>query len=102
MGYNMFKNRIREMRKKRNMTIQELADKIGRGFSTVQKLDTGTVDLDTYWMGILAEALDCEPWELLPLEMQPKISPEDLELLRLLKNLRINKNDTPAKENKAG
>ena len=68
----MFKNRVREVRKLRKMTIQELADKIGRGFSTIQKLDAGTVDLDTYWMRLLSKALNCEPWELLPKDMQPK------------------------------
>jgi transcriptional regulator with XRE-family HTH domain len=81
----MFKNRVREMRKAKWLTIQELADKVGRGFSTIQKLDTGTVDLDTYWMEILSQALDCEPWELLPKEMQPNISPEEMEIIRAVR-----------------
>lgn len=100
----MFKNRVREIRKMRKLTIDELAQKLGEPYSTVQKIDKGTVDLDTTWMEKLAKVLNVEPYELLPIEWQPKnITPEQREALRVLENLKesslsnANKNNT--KEN---
>lgn len=81
----MFKNRVREIRKSKDMTLNELAEKTGMTYSAIQKIDAGTVDLDTKWMKILSVALGCEPWELLPLEMQPNITPEEAEVLRAIR-----------------
>jgi len=99
----MFKNRVREIRKSKDMTLNELAEKTGMTYSAIQKIDAGTVDLDTKWMKILSIALDCEPWELLPLDMQPNISPEELEILKAVRKAKqsVSKTDNLS-ETKAG
>lgn len=99
----MFKNRVREIRKSKDMTLNELAEKTGMTYSAIQKIDAGTVDLDTKWMKILSIALDCEPWELLPLDMQPNISPEELEILKAVRKAKqsVAKTDNLS-ETKAG
>lgn len=81
-----FNNRVREIRKLRKISIQELADKLGEPYSSVQKIDAGTVDLDTNWMSRLSKVLNVEPYELLPLEWQPKqITPQERMLLDMIK-----------------
>lgn len=81
----MYKNRVREIRKSKQMTLNELAEKTGMTYSACQKIDAGTVDLDTKWMNILSKVFNCEPWELLPKEMQPNITPEEMEVLRAIR-----------------
>ena len=81
----MFKNRVREIRKLKGMTLNDLAEKTGMTYSACQKIDAGTVDLDTQWMTKLADAFNVEPWELLPKEMQPNITPEEAEVLRAIR-----------------
>jgi transcriptional regulator with XRE-family HTH domain len=81
----MFKNRVREIRKAKGMTLNELAEKTGMTYSACQKIDAGTVDLDTKWMNMLSKVFDVEPWELLPKEMQPNITPEEAEVLRAIR-----------------
>lgn len=82
----MIKNRVREIRKMRKLTIEELAEKLKVPYSTIQKLDAGAVDLDTQWMRKLSAALDVKPYELLPREMQPEeITPEEREILRMIR-----------------
>lgn len=81
-----FNNRVREIRKLRKISIQELADKLGEPYSSVQKIDAGTVDLDTSWMSRLSKVLNVEPYELLPLEWQPKqITPQEREILNMIR-----------------
>jgi transcriptional regulator with XRE-family HTH domain len=82
----MFKNRVREIRKLRKMTLEELAEKLNVSYSAIQKLDAGTVDLDTQWIRKLSVVLDVKPYELLPLDMQPEeITPEEREILRMIR-----------------
>jgi len=82
----MIKNRVREIRKMRKMTLEELAEKLNVSYSAIQKLDAGTVDLDTQWMRKLAVVLNVEPFEFLPLDMQPQaVTPEEMEILRMIR-----------------
>lgn len=90
----MYKNRVREIRKSKQMTLNELAEKTGMTYSACQKIDAGTVDLDTKWMNILSKVFDCEPWELLPKEMQPNITPEEMEVLRAIRKAKQSVNKT--------
>ena len=82
----MEQNRIKEMRKAQKMTQVELAQKLGTTQGTIQKLEAGQSPPDTKWMRNIAEALGIEPYELLPLDMQPKeITPEEKEILRVIR-----------------
>lgn len=99
----MFKNRVREIRKSKGMTLNELAEKTGMTYSACQKIDAGTVDLDTKWMQKLSIVFDCEPWELLPKEMQPNITPEEMDVLRAIRKAKaIDSQQNNVSSSKAG
>lgn len=70
------KTRIRDMRRQRGMTLQQLAESIRPEPTTPQtigRLETGirTVSLD--WLTRIAEALDCHVSDLLELPERPEI-----------------------------
>ena len=81
----MSENSIREIRKRLNITQAELAKRLGISQGAIQKLETGERGLDTDWMNKLSKVLNVEPWELLPKEMQPNITPEEAEVLRAIR-----------------
>ena len=61
----MRKNHIRELRKGRGLSQNELARKIGTSNQQVSYLETGRRRLTDIWMLRLAEALECHPADLL-------------------------------------
>ena len=81
----MSDNCIKEIRKRLNITQVELAKRLGISQGAIQKLETGERGLDTDWMIKISKALNVEPWELLPKEMQPNITPEEAEVLRAIR-----------------
>lgn len=100
----MVLNRIKELRKKKNLTQQQLAELVGLDYTHIGRIEKGERTLDVEYLPIFAKALDCEPWEILPLDMQPKINPKDLELIKLLKTITKSTegNDTDTATTKAG
>ena len=87
-------NRIKEIRKSKGITQQELADKIGISQGHVARLESGASEMTISQISQFAKALGVEPWEILPMSMQPKINLKDLELLKLLKSLTTPVNST--------
>lgn len=86
-------NRLKEIRKQHKITQVELAEMCKVTQGTIQKLETGAVELTVTWMRDLAKILNIEPYELLPKDMQPtEITPEEREILRI-----IRKTSTPQK-----
>lgn len=84
-------NRIKEFRKMRKLTLEELARKLNVSYSAVQKLESGTVDLDINWMRKISKVLEVKPYELLPIDMQPdEITPEEREILRMIRKSKDN------------
>lgn len=81
-------NRIKELRKLRKMTQQELAKLIGVSQVQIGRLESGERGLDISDLPIIAKALNVEPWELLPKDMQPNISPEEQEILRTIRKVK--------------
>lgn len=80
------KNRIRELRKKKNMTQQELAKLVNMDYTHIGRIEKGERTLDVEYLDIFAKALDCEPWEILPQNWQPiQLSDEERELLKLFR-----------------
>lgn len=78
-------NRIKEFRKKRGFTQQELAEKVGVSQVQIGRLEKSTRTLDVDMLADIAKVLGCEVWELLPKEMQPNITPEEMEVLRAIR-----------------
>ena len=55
-------NRIKELRKKKGLTLLELSKKLGLAESTVQRYESGKITNIRYEiMELLADALDCSP-----------------------------------------
>jgi transcriptional regulator with XRE-family HTH domain len=81
----VMESRIKEIRKLRKMTQQELADKVGISQAHIARLEKNERGLDIDVLPLFAKALDVEPWELLPKEMQPDITPEEAEILRAIR-----------------
>jgi transcriptional regulator with XRE-family HTH domain len=81
----MNENCIKEIRKKRKLTQTQLAKLLGVSQGAIQMLETGQRGLDLDWINKIAKALNCEPWELLPKEMQPDISPDEMEIIRAVR-----------------
>jgi len=59
------KNRIRNYRQRRGMTLKELADTVATTPQSVSRLETGNMTLSTEWLERFAEALQVHPVELL-------------------------------------
>lgn len=91
-------NRIRVLRKERNLTQSELAEILGVNQSIVQKLETGTTDLDLPWMRRLASALAVSPLELLPEDI---ISPEEVAVLTVIRKKTTNEDSKIQAKDKA-
>lgn len=58
-------NRIRELREAAELSMQDLADRVGTSASQINKLEKGQRRLTTDWMQRVANALNCEPQDLL-------------------------------------
>lgn len=78
-------NRIKEIRKLRQMTQQELASRVGVSQVQIGRLEKSTRTLDVDMLADIAKVLEVEVWELLPKEMQPNITPEEMEVLRAIR-----------------
>jgi transcriptional regulator with XRE-family HTH domain len=81
----MSENCIKEIRKRKHITQVELAQKLGISQGAIQKLETGERGLDLDWIEKISKALNVKPWELLPKEMQPDISPDEMEIIRAVR-----------------
>lgn len=60
-----FPNRVREIRKEKSLTIEELAEATGLSVSYVGRLENGERNLSVKNMNLFADALGVEPQELL-------------------------------------
>ena len=85
-------NRIKEIRKEKGLTQAQLAEKLGVFQSVIQKVESGTVDLDLTWMKKLSKALDVSPLELLPDEF---ITRDEVDILKTVRK-KTNTQNSPA------
>jgi DNA-binding XRE family transcriptional regulator len=56
---------IREIRKQRGLTLQQLADQVGTTPQTIQRLETGSMSVSVDWLERIASALKLAPADLL-------------------------------------
>ncbi len=59
------KTRIRELRKQRGLTLQQLADLVGTTAQTVQRLETANMTVSTDWLERFATAFGIHPADLI-------------------------------------
>lgn len=67
------KNRIRQFRRQRGLTLRELAETVGTTPQTISRLETEVMTLSTEWLERLATALNVHPIELLEAPDRPDI-----------------------------
>jgi transcriptional regulator with XRE-family HTH domain len=63
---NKTANRIREWRHLRRLSQEELAERVGSTGQTIGRYESGQRQVTLKCLARLAEALDCEPADLLP------------------------------------
>lgn len=82
----MIKNNIKNLRSIRGISSSDLASRAGTDQSMITRLESGERSLTLDWIERLSGALNCEPWELLPIEWQPQTKTIDDQprLLRIL------------------
>lgn len=66
-------NRIREIRKSKGVSAEELAARVGTSPTQVRRLETGSRKLTVEWMRSIAEALGVHPAELLDVAARAEI-----------------------------
>jgi transcriptional regulator with XRE-family HTH domain len=59
------RNRLKELRKAKGLTLEALAQRVGSSNQHVSHLENGKRRLSVDWMERLATALECHPLELL-------------------------------------
>lgn len=75
---------LREWRKYRHLTQQQLADRIGTVVSSISQLENGKQGYSQAILEALADALMCEPWDIL--NVNPLKEGDVVDLTRLLKD----------------
>lgn len=60
--------RIRQIRRSRGMTLQEVADIVGTTAQTIQRLETGNMTVSVEWLERISRAFDLTPSALLSQE----------------------------------
>lgn len=75
---------IKEWRKYRGLTQEQLASRVGTAVSSISQLETGKQGYSQALLEELATALACEPWDLL--HVDPEKAGEVIDLTRLLKD----------------
>ena len=84
----VIKNNIKELRKKRGLTQQQLAEKIGISQVHMGRLESNARYMDLEQVEQIAAALGVKPFDILPLEWQPEeITPEEREMLRMVRKM---------------
>lgn len=75
---------IKEWRKFRGLTQQQLADRVETVVSGISQLESGKQGYSQAMLEALAVALNCEPWDLL--NVDPNKAGDVVDLTRLLQN----------------
>lgn len=92
-------HRLKEIRTSRGLSQRDLAKITGISQSYITAIERNVRDMDLRLIGIFAKALECKPYELLPLEWQPHITEEDLKLLNAIKSFTANKENEEQAQN---
>jgi transcriptional regulator with XRE-family HTH domain len=80
------KNRIKELRKSRGLTLEALAGMVNSSNQHISHLENGRRRLTVDWMERIAKAFQCHPFELLDDHLVAKSKREE-DLLDLFREL---------------
>lgn len=80
------KYRIKEYRKLRKLTQDDLGNMVGLSQAQIARIEAGTSDITLEQMEKIANALNVKPFELLPAEWQPEpITPAEQQILDMIR-----------------
>lgn len=74
---------LREWRKARNLTQARLGDRVNKDPSIISRLERGEIPYSQEWLEALADALNCEPGDLL----RPPPTETDLDAYDILRSV---------------
>ncbi|MBQ5901106.1 MAG: helix-turn-helix transcriptional regulator [Clostridia bacterium] len=78
--------RIKEFRKKLNMTQETLAELTGLTQGQIVRIEQGKTDIGLEQLTVFANALGVKPTDLLPAEWQPQpITPAEQQILDMIR-----------------
>lgn len=79
-------NRAREWRKRRKLTLEQLAPMVGVSFTHLSRIEKGERELNMLWMTLIGAALECAPADLLPLDMGG-LTPDERNIIETLRSI---------------
>ena len=87
-------NRLKELRKSRKLTQQDVADAIGERVATYRTWERGTTNFNIVQLVDCARVLDCSTDEILGMPIQTDFSdPREAELHRVWRGLDVERQD---------
>jgi putative transcriptional regulator len=79
-------NRLKELRKAKKLTQEQLAKIVGISQSYISDIEKGVRDMDFTLAERFAKALNIKPYELMPLEWQPQpVTPAEQQILDMIR-----------------
>lgn len=79
-------NRLKELRKAKKLTQEQLADIVGISQAYISDIEKGKKDIDFSLAERFAKALNVKPYELMPLEWQPQpVTPAERQILDMIR-----------------
>lgn len=95
-------NRLKELRKAKKLTQEQLADIVGISQAYISDIEKGKKDIDFSLAERFAKALNVKPYELMPLEWQPQpVTPAEQQILDMIRKTTVPDNsaaETPKAE----
>jgi len=74
---------VREWRKFRSLTQEQLAERIGKTHGAISQLENGKIDYTQGMLEALSDALRCDPGDLL--SRDPQVEGAVIDLMRILR-----------------
>lgn len=77
-------NRLRELRKARELTLEQVADRVGMGITMLSDLERGDRDLTYHWMKLLSRFYKVKIADLLgPQDNSQSLSADEHDLIAM-------------------
>lgn len=82
-------NRIKEVRKEKNLTQSQLANAVGVSQGAIQFWENGEREPSLKILKKISEILNCEPWELLPQDMLGNTDTHIYEIASIYRDVKM-------------